>query len=151
MSDYRVPILDYSRETSVFSVPTDDGTPPSAADMTALYTNLANMTIGTRGDGTLHETTVNDAGSTATPASPYAQREAKYVVSFTSDVTGNRYSREIPAPDLTLMAAGQQFLDLANATVAAFVAAFEAIARVQEGAAFNAVTVTSIKHVGRNT
>ena len=150
MSTFSTKILDYSRETSSFTVPINPAAVPSAGDLTALYDAQANMTIGTQDDGILSVKNVNDSGSVATPANEYAQREMKYIVSFASNNTGEQYSRELPCPDLTLMAPGTDLLDLANATVAAFVTAFEAVASIEEGLTPSDVTVTSIKLVGRN-
>jgi len=150
MSTFSTKILDYSRETSSFRVPINPSAVPSAGDLTALYDAQANMTIGTQDDGVLSIQSVNDSGSVATPANQYAQREMKYIVSFASNNTGEQYSRELPCPDLTLMAAGTDLLDLTNATVAAFVTAFEAVASIDEGGTPSDVTVTSIRLVGRN-
>lgn len=150
MSTFSTKILDYSRETSSFTVPIDPAAVPAASALTALYNAQANMTIGTQDDGILNVKNVNNSGSVATPANEYAQREMKYIVSFASNNTGEQYSRELPCPDLTLMAAGTDLLDLTNATVAAFVTAFEAVASIEEGLTPSAVTVTSIKLVGRN-
>ena len=150
MSTFSTKILDYSRETSSFTVPIDPAAVPAASALTALYHAQANMTIGTQDDGILNVKNVNNSGSVATPANEYAQREMKYIVSFASNNTGEQYTRELPCPDLTLMAAGTDLLDLTNATVAAFVTAFEAVASIEEGLTPSAVTVTSIKLVGRN-
>ena len=150
MSTFSTKILDYSRETSSFTVPIDPAAVPAASALTALYNAQANMTIGTQDDGILNVKNVNNSGSVATPANEYAQREMKYIVSFASNNTGEQYTRELPCPDLTLMAAGTDLLDLTNATVAAFVTAFEAVASIEEGLTPSAVTVTSIKLVGRN-
>lgn len=145
---YRAAIKDYSNEDSVFSAPIDPTAVPADADLTALHTALAGMTIGTVGDGILILDEVKDAGSSAIPASAFAQRELKWLVSFTSS-TNKSYRREIACPDASLLGAGSDQVDLADPAVAAFVTAFETVARVREGVSYNTVTVTSIQLVGR--
>jgi len=77
-----------------------------------------------------------------------AQRESKWRVSFTDDVTpvGNG-SFEIGMADLTLLVAGSGLMDVSGGAGAALVTAIEAVvlSRLE-----NAVTVTDIIHVGRN-
>lgn len=147
---YSVRFKDYSGENSTFSVQTDPASEPTPVQMTALYTNLGNMTVGTQGDGVLTVKTTNDTGNTNLPANTNAQRELKYLVSYTSDVTGEQYSVSIPTADTALIPQGSDSLDLTNATVAAFVSAFEDVTKKKEGNNFNDVTVVGIKLVGRN-
>lgn len=80
-------------------------------------------------------------------ASPYAQREMKWLVSFTDQVLGDRLNVELPAPALSFLVAGSDLIDMGAAEVIAFIAAFEAFYRVN-GA--NAVNVETIRLVGRN-
>lgn len=79
---------------------------------------------------------------------PYAQREAKWRVRYTDDVSsqGNG-SFEIGMPDLTLLVAGTGKMDITAGAGAALVTAIEATVLSRLG---NAVTVTEIIHVGRN-
>lgn len=82
------------------------------------------------------------------PASPYAQREAKWLVKYADTVTPNGDgSFEIPGPDLTLLASSGDVMDLTSVEGAALVAALEAGMRSRAG---NTITVTEIVHVGRN-
>lgn len=88
--------------------------------------------------------------SSGTPADPNAQRERKWVVWYTDNVTGDEYRTEIPTADITggHKIAFQDTADLLNADWVAYRAAFEAVVRSKDG---NAVTVRRAKHVGRNS
>lgn len=81
------------------------------------------------------------------PASPYAQREAKWLVRYSDDVTAKSYTVEIGGPDLTLLASDGKTLDVSGGAGAAFVTAFEANVVSPVG---NAVTYIEAVHVGRN-
>ena len=82
------------------------------------------------------------------PASPYAQREAKWLVKFTDTVDPNgNGSFEIPGPDLTLLVAGEGKMDLTSVNGAALVTALEAGMRSKLG---NTIEISEIVHVGRN-
>lgn len=86
-------------------------------------------------------------GSQVAPVDDTAQRENKWLVSYEDDVLFNRHSIEIPCADTQFLTAGTDLADLTATEMAAFVTAFEAYAKSPQG---NAVTVLSIKHVGRN-
>lgn len=82
--------------------------------------------------------------------SEYAQREAKWLVRYHANVGGAKYRAEIPAPNLTLLDAGNKgFLDITTPASpgADFKAAWEAYVVDDFG---NGVTVDSVQHVGRN-
>lgn len=86
--------------------------------------------------------------SSAAAASALAQREVKWLVSFTDDTNGKKGTLEIPCADLTLLpAGGSELLDLTDTEAAAFVSAFESYARSADG---NTVTVDQIAFVARN-
>jgi hypothetical protein len=80
------------------------------------------------------------------PADSDAQRERKWVISYEDTVTFERYTVEVPMADLTLLDGNTDQADLDNATVAAFVTAFEAYQLSPNG---NAVEIKKITHVGR--
>lgn len=82
------------------------------------------------------------------PTSPYAQRENKWLVRYTDNVSpiGNG-SLEIPAPDLDFLNSEGTFLDLGTTEGAAFETAFNAFQRSRLG---NACTLVSVQYVGRN-
>lgn len=80
-------------------------------------------------------------------ASPYAQRELKWLVSFTDQVLGSRHSLEVPAPALTFLVTGSDLIDMGDAAVTTYIAALEAYVRIN---GTNAVNVDTIRLVGRN-
>lgn len=93
----------------------------------------------------------NTALSGALPASPFAQRELKIRVSYQGDTSLRKRGIEIPTPDLaSLTLTGKDNVVLADGGImAAWVAAFEAIARMSDDDA-EEVTVIGAKVVGRN-
>lgn len=90
---------------------------------------------------------IDDPRETDQPASPYAQREAKWLVSYSDNVTGRVYSMEIGGPDLTLLSSDGQTMDVSGGAGAALVSALETNVLSRDG---NAITVGPIVHVGRN-
>lgn len=84
---------------------------------------------------------------TAKPASPYAQREAKWLVSVSDTVTGKLSQFEIGGPDLDLLASDGKTLDISAGNGAAFKAAVELDLLSPDG---NAVLYQQAVHVGRN-
>lgn len=89
--------------------------------------------------------------SNVPPTDMDAQRERKFLVIYEDDTTLALYRMEIPCADyaLTDVFDGQtENVDLAQTEIAAMVTAFEALCKSPEG---NAVTVVSIRGVGRNT
>lgn len=91
--------------------------------------------------------------SGALPASEFARRENKLLIRYTGNTTGDKFSVELPAPDmgvLTSETGDANFIVLADgAGMAAFVAAFEQLARSPSDDAEN-VTIQSVQYVGRN-
>lgn len=82
------------------------------------------------------------------PTSPYAQREAKWLVKYNDTVNPNgNGSFEIPGPDLSLLVEGEGVMDLTSTEGAALVDALEAGMRSRLG---NTITIAEIVHVGRN-
>lgn len=82
-------------------------------------------------------------------ALPGAQRELKWLLKYTDDVTDLEYQTEIPCAELTssLFVPGTDLADLTDADWVAFVAAFEALVVSKDE---NAITVQSVRLVGRN-
>lgn len=112
-----------------------------------LITATENLMLGVISrEAVIAELTIN----AAVPADPNAQRERKWVVWYTDDVTGDEYRTEIPTADITggHKIAFEDTADLTNADWVAYAAAFEAVVRSHDG---NAVTVRRAKHVGRNS
>lgn len=96
-------------------------------------------------------TIYNTVLSSAVPASPFAQRELKMLVSYVGDDTGRKRNIEVPTPDLTsLTLTGKDEVTLLDGGIMeAWVTAFEAIARMPDDDS-EEVTVTGAEIVGRN-
>lgn len=84
---------------------------------------------------------------TIAPTSPFAQREAKWLVTMTDNVTLEINQFEIGGPDLALLVPGSDLLDVSGGAGAALVTALEANAQSRLG---NSVSFVSARHVGRN-
>lgn len=86
----------------------------------------------------------------ADPASPFAQRELKWLIRYSDTVTGKKGTLEIPCADLAKLDPNSQDKALMTDTdVAAWVAAFEAYALSPSGIA-GQTQVDEIVFVGRN-
>lgn len=82
------------------------------------------------------------------PTDVNAQRERKFLVNYQDTTTFAPYRIEIGTADLEgRMIAGTDFVDLTNTEIAAWITAYEAVAKSPEG---NGVNVLSIQAVGRN-
>lgn len=145
-----VGILDYSLERSPVTLSGVDLTAGNFAAQAILMddfvTAVDGVTLGTLSKDTrlASETSISDAQ----PASPFAQREMKWLVRYSDTVNpvGNGHF-EVPTPDLALLDAQGEFMDLTLAAAIAFVDAVEAYGRSRLG---NAITVQSVEYVGRN-
>jgi len=82
------------------------------------------------------------------PASPYAERESKWLVTMIDQVNNDVNQFEIGGADLTTKIAGSELMDLTSVAGAALVAALEANVKSRDG---NAIVVRQVAHVGRNT
>jgi len=81
------------------------------------------------------------------PASQFAQREVKWLVKYSDDVSGELFSCEIPCADLALLDPNaDERPDLTAGAMATFVTAFQTY--VKNGA--NSVTVEDVVFVSRN-
>lgn len=85
--------------------------------------------------------------SNAPAGSVYAQVELKWQLTYTDNVNGKQWQREVPTPDLTLLVAGSDLMNMAAGAGLAFKTAFEAAAVSPDG---NAVTLNQVRVVGRN-
>lgn len=144
--------LDYSGEKSRVELYNGAITAASIAgyltDFGALRTALEGITLGV-----VHqEAWVGDRTllSNTPPTNPFAQRELKWRVVYTGNTSGKLFSIEIPTADPTGRLLDQSdFADLTETGMAAFVSAFEGIARSPDNDTEN-VTVQSVQLVGRN-
>ncbi len=81
------------------------------------------------------------------PTDQDAQREKKWLVRASDDVTGKPVQFEIPGSDLTLLVASSDAMDIAAGAGLALVNAIEAVVTSDVG---NAITVADVVYVGRN-
>jgi len=89
-----------------------------------------------------------DNGTAGLPVAADAQREWATRFSYQDDVTGKFYRFDIPAPVDAIVQSGTDLIDMADALVVAFKAAFEANCISEDG---NAVTLVSGRIVGRRS
>jgi hypothetical protein len=115
------------------------------AAMDALASAVAAVTRGTLVKDT--RVAVETVTPGTPPASAEAQRETKWLVRATDDVTGFAVTFTIPTADLTNLVPNTGAMDLVGANGAALVAAIEAVVTSRLG---NAISVVEILHVGRN-
>lgn len=87
------------------------------------------------------------------PASNHARRETKLLLRYSGDTTGDKFTSEIPCPDLavlTMESGDANFVQLADASVmATFVTAAEAV-MASPNDPTETVTINSAQVVGRN-
>ena len=146
-----ITINDYSNEKSSFGV---TSVTANAGNLAAQQT-LAAALVGATEDLTIGEVVKQTMNlvildTPATPTSPFAQRELKWLVQYQGDVSGKIFSVEIAAPDVTdNVAPNTDIADLASTDWAAWVTAFEAYAKSPDNGT-EAVTVIGARLVGRN-
>jgi len=143
---------DYGGEKSSFQVPTLDWSAANFDANNTLVDALINavdaLTVGLE-VRQLRSHTESGSGS-GQSSNVNAHRELKWLITFTDDVTGVNYQREIPCP---LLSAATLLQDIGgNANVGDtlwtdFITAFEAVV---ESPAGNAVTFVTARYVGRN-
>lgn len=145
---YSLTLRDHGREVSTVRF---RGVDLSAGNIVAQSGLIADLeaaidavTLGAIAKSTM---IANEIVGTADPASsPFAQREQKWLVVASDDVTGFPVRFEIPTADLDqLTANGEELAAGTNRT--ALISAIEAYAKSNAG---NAVTVQRILYVSRN-
>lgn len=149
---YSRALRDYDAETTTFRVSAAELNAGNiAAQLTlqaALGTAINDMVLGS-----LWRIAYGNEVPGVTPqaSDPFAQREMKWLISYTDDVTGKLYQCELGTADLSNLDPNNR--DSANigdgGVVDAFVAAFEAYVVAPDTG--NAVSIVSIIPVGRNT
>lgn len=145
MSTVRLPFVDYSNEGSTAAIYVDDAI--SDANITSLVGAIDGITIDGRNQAILVLETGKDAGITGKATNPLAQRENKYLLRYSDNVTGKIGRYEVPCADLTLLTGGTDFVDLGSGAGAALKTAIDTYGR---SAAGNAITLQSVQFVGRN-
>lgn len=147
---YNLQYIDYSKEVGSFGVHiptlTDANTDAQVALLATLKTATDAITLGNAKQYQIVANTVDLSGVAA--GSVYAQRENKWLVSYTDNVSGTAGTVTIPTADLSLLQANSDQIDLTDAAVIAWIAAFEAVAKSPTG---HSVTVVDMRFVGRNS
>lgn len=144
-------IRDYSNELSSFAVTSPTGNAGNLvaelASALALSSAVENLTIGHLDRYTYQ---IIPLDTPLTPSNPLAQRELKWLVSYTGDVSGKLFQIEIAAPDPTDNLVGNSDIaDIGSADWNDFRIAFETFARSPDNGTEN-VTLVSARLVGRN-
>ncbi len=143
---------DYGGEKSSFQIPLLDYTAVNFDANEILVNDLVNavdaLTLG------LEVKQVRSHSSSGTgsgnSSNVNAHRELKWLITFSDDVTGKQYQREMPAPLLNANTLLQDIGGNANvgdALWTTFIAAFEAAVVSEDN---NAVSFVSARYVGRN-
>lgn len=125
----------------------------NAGNLAATQTALAALLTAIEGIvvGVLNKERIvlsDTLASSAPAASQLAQRENKWLVTYTDTVTHRLYRGEIPTADLTMLPNNSENLDLSGGAGAAFKTAFEAIVKSPDN---NTVQVVSVQYVGRSS
>ena len=149
---YAITYLDYSVEKSPLQVTTI--TPTAAnhdiwkSNMAALKTAIGDITLGVAQQEV--QTALVDVLDNTPPTDANAQREIKWLVTYKGNTSEKLFRAEIPTAELTghLLPASDE-ADLTETDMAAFVDAFETLARSPDNGT-EACTVLSIRAVGRN-
>lgn len=144
-------MLDYSESKSSFSFSfgaiTALSLPGFLTEFGALRTALDGITIGT----ICREKWVGDETvlSNVPPVDPNAQRELFWRVTYEESpltIHSRGWEMQIPTPDTALLNSQRDEADYANAFIAAFITAFEALVTSPEG---NPIVITTIDFAGR--
>lgn len=143
-------IRDYSDETSSFKVNIGATTALNIAGVLAQIGNLRNalqnIIVGViAGDQWVAD---KNTYTNATPTDSNAQVELKFMVSYEGNTSKKKFRHEIAAPDTTKLIPGTDQVDLTDPDVAAYVTAFETIAKSPDSDT-EGVNVLSIDLVGR--
>lgn len=113
----------------------------SNANATALLDAALALSEGAEGLSKLVIDTVLATAIAARPADTEVQKEKRFQVKFTDNVTGKKYYFTIPCANLALLGAGTENVPLTDTEAAALVTAFQTNGRSELG---NAVTVNEI-------
>ena len=152
-SEYSVSWRDFSDEKSTSSMTTVQLTAGNVvATLGLLDALLGAMSAITEGNAESSRVTFRaQEENPGRPTSESAQRERKWLVFYHDDTTAKKYRMEIPTAWLTdNMVPGTDLADLAATNIAAFVTAFEAVAKDPD-TGLNDVIIDKIQHVGRRS
>lgn len=144
-------VLDYSEEKSPVSFSFGGVTAINIAGFLTefgnLRTALTNIILGT----VQKEKWVGDDTvlSNTPPASQNAQIELKWLLTYEGATTKKKFRQEIPTPDTSKLVPGTDLADMTDPDVAAYVTAFETIAKSPDNDT-EGVNVLDMRLVGRN-
>jgi len=147
MAGTTIKFRDYDNDLKQISIPRAEVTvvgdyPAALTAHTALVDAINAVTLGTIA---LQAFTPRTIEAQALPASPVAQTNVQWLVTYTDDIDGHVEHLSLPTADIATAALrlpNSSFYDPAHADWIALIAAFEAIAISNLG---NAVTVTQIE------
>lgn len=145
-------ILDYSNEKSTTKIHNGDITAVSIAGFLTQFGALRDAIADIIRGEIATEAWVGDRTvlTSTPPTDEEASREAKWLVRYVGNTSDKVYTLEIATPLKTgNMLPMSDFADLTSTDMAAFVTAFEALARTPDDDT-ETVTVQSIQFVGRN-
>lgn len=150
MGEYSLSFLDYSEETATQRLQTG---PVNVGSIVGLETQLAAFLAASQALSlctvTAERFTAYDNFVSRTPpTNPLAQRENKWLITYADNTDHKLGKSEMPGADLSKLMPATDYADLTDTQVAAYVTAFNAF--VQSPRA-HAVTIISLKFVGRNT
>lgn len=146
-----VTVLDYSEEKSGTSFSIGAITAVSLPGFLTQFGNwktaLGDIILGTISK----DRWVGDATdiSNTPPGSANAQIELKWLVTYEGASTKKRFRQELPTADPSKTIAGTDMADLTDTDIAAYVTAFEAVAKSPDDDA-EGVNVLDMRLVGRN-
>lgn len=144
-------ILDYSEEKSPVSFSFGGVTALNIAGFLtqfgALRTALTSIITGV----VQKEKWVGDDTvlSNTPPTDQNAQIELKWLLTYEGATTKKKFRQEIPTPDTTKLVPGTDIADMTDTDIAAYVTAFETIAKSPDDDA-EGVNVLDMRLVGRN-
>jgi len=144
-------VLDYSEEVSSFrfnfGAITAISLPGFLTNFGALRTALGNIITGTiQKEAWVGDSTVI---SNVPPVDSNAQVELKFLLTYEGDTSKKKFRSEVPTPDTSKVIAGTDKVDLTDTDIAAYITAFETIARSPDSDT-ETVTVLDMELVGRN-
>jgi hypothetical protein len=151
-SKVNLTVLDYGSEKSTVGFYVEDIVElnfdeivGAGGTIQTFQTALDGITIGTIARRVVNAE--DTAISSTPPANAFAQRESKWLVQYSDDVSGKLYSMEVPCADLSLLVANTENMNVGAGAGATFVSAFESAVRSVDG---ETVTVIGVKYVSRD-
>jgi len=146
-----ITINDYSNEKSSFGFSSSELTAGNiVAQLAAAATLVAATEDLTIGEVVKQQIAQVPLDSPATPTSPYAQREMKWLVTYQAVTSGKLHTLEIAAPDITdNVAPNTDIADLSSPDWEAWVTAFVGFAKAPDDLT-DSVIVLGARLVGRN-